>query len=611
MEQESRQEREARIREEYPMLSQYTVPVLKPVRKIYGREKEIQNVFSTFFRPEMSSVMLLADAGTGKTALVQELKARDKDHRYREVNLAALQVDKDAMAENLKLLFEEAARYSQMEDKPLVLFIDEFHQIIQTSPMAVEAMKPILARTGQRGVRFIAATTFNEFRDFVAPNKALTERFFRINLAQPDRKTVIEILRNKALTDGVMDQFHDNHIFRLIYEYTERYMPADSQPRKSLNILDQMVGIHRMEPTIRMNRKLLSQVLQDSVGVNVAFRVNAQTIEDRLNEQVLDQQGAARAIERRLQICVADLNDHTRPMSSFLFMGSTGVGKTQMAKELAAILFDDPRSLIRFNMTEYGLAGSVNDFRKELARAVWTRPYSIILLDEIEKAAPTVNRVLMQVLDDGMINDEYEREVSFKSAYIIATTNAGAEIFNRMGAYPEDAAGMKRYDTLLKKALEDNAGDKAADSVKFPAELINRFDCIVGFRPLDEHTYNAIADRKFAEVARDVKEKHGVNVHFEKDETEAHKGENRVRRYIVEDRGESEANQGGARAMMSKIYTEVVSPISTYINTHSDDRDIYVYVDGMLRSDDKEKLKTDAVVQVAPGTAISHRKVSR
>lgn len=165
------------------------------------------------------------------------------------------------MATMLKQFFEQARLYVAQEKQELVIFVDEFHQIVQLSDAAVEAIKPILASSGTMGIRMIAATTYEEFHRHIAPNQPLVERLQRINLNPPDRTTTVSILRGMAQRYEVADQFFDDHIFELIYEYTERYMPASAQPRKSILVLDSMVGWHRFTDR-DMDRDLLADVLE-------------------------------------------------------------------------------------------------------------------------------------------------------------------------------------------------------------------------------------------------------------------------------------------------------------------------------------------------------------
>lgn len=275
----------------YPTLMAYSQPVSDPVRPIVGREREIQQLMAAMSRPELCNALLLAPPGSGKTALVQAAKQSDPERTYLEVDLARMAAGfhgADQMAVVIKELFDEAERYCETEEHELVLFIDEFHQIVQQSPAAVEALKPVLAASGARGIRVIAATTNDEFDQYIKPNQPLVERLQRIIVNPPDRATTIEILKGMATRYGVREEFYSDHLFEMIYEYTERYVPAATQPRKSILVLDSMVGWSRFAKR-RMDRKLLADVLLESVGVNVAFNVDAARIKEDLDERVLSQ----------------------------------------------------------------------------------------------------------------------------------------------------------------------------------------------------------------------------------------------------------------------------------------------------------------------------------
>lgn len=336
---------------EYPMLSKYTAPVKPAERAILGRDKEINQIKAALMRPELCNVMLLAPPGSGKTACVQGTMKIDRGRRYLEVDLAKMIADlndSNEMAARLKSLFDETADYRKKTAQEVVLFIDEFHQIVQLSPAAVEAMKPLLADSGTRGIRVIAATTFEEFRKYISPNQPLVERLQRINLPEPDHDTTIMILKSMAERYGLGHLKYDNNLFELIYEYTNRYMPSNAQPRKSILVLDAMIGWSRSAGR-PMDLKLLADVIYESEGVNVSFRVDPQSIKSKLDKVVLSQEFATRMIEQRLQICVADLNDKSKPMSSFLFSGSTGTGKALIDSAKIPVWTEDGRVRIKNN----------------------------------------------------------------------------------------------------------------------------------------------------------------------------------------------------------------------------------------------------------------------
>lgn len=584
----SREEEIKELLEGYEYLSKYTVPVKEAEREIVGRDEEMRSILAAFHRPELSNVILLGEAGSGKTALVQGVMKKDSDRVYLEVNLSRMISDlhsENEMADYLKRLFEETSEASSKEGRELVLFIDEFHQIVQLSTAAVEVLKPLLADSGTRGIRVIAATTYVEFREYISSNQPLVERLMRINLRQPDRDMTIAILRGMAKRYGADLQFHDDFVFGLIYDYTERYIPANSQPRKSILVLDAMVGWHRFDGR-RMDEKLLADVLYDMENVNVAFRVDATKIKERLDEKVFAQGFATTAIANRLQICVADLNDPTRPMSSMLFCGSSGVGKTEVTKQLAQILFNDRRNLHIFDMTEFANPDSLERFRDALTTAVWERPYSIVLLDEIEKACAPVTRLLLQVLDDGRLSDRNNREVSFINTYFVLTTNAGSEIFKTIAQYnPDDDGSGEQFNeimTAVKRSIT------AIGEARFPPELLGRIDTIVPFQPLSEKTMERIAKSKLEILKHEVWDKHHAKLSVD----------GRVINYLVYDNLSTDSDAGGARQIVSKIEEDIVAPLARFLNEHPGEQGVGVIVVGELASENKNKRKSDAHIQI-------------
>ncbi|WP_199230334.1 AAA family ATPase [Promicromonospora sp. AC04] len=568
-----------------------SAPLRQAERAIVGREQEMQQLLAALSRPELCNALLLAEAGTGKTALVQATMLADPRRLYLELDPARMisqAGDAANMASMLKALFDEAERFVLDEGRELVLFIDEFHQIVQLSDAAVEAIKPVLASSGARGIRIIGATTYDEFHQHISRNQALVERLQRINVSPPDQDTTVRILAGMAQRYGVADQFRDDHIFRQIYDYTQRYMPASAQPRKAILVLDSMVGWHRYTKR-PLDRALLADVLHESLGVNVAFQVDGANIKQQLDARVLSQDLATGAVARRLQLSVANLNDKTRPEASFLFTGSTGVGKTELTKQLARLLFgDDQRHLIRFDMTEYAEDSSFTSFRSELTKRVWDVSHAVLLFDEIEKASPMVTRVLLQVLDDGRLSDDNNRKVSFLNTYIVLTTNAGSEIYRTIAQYAADDTGSGRqlleYEKLIRRSISSTTGDN-----RFPPELLGRFDVIVPFQPLSRQTQTTIVRNKLRQLVQEVFVKHNVRVEIDE----------RVLRYLTEDKGDTDSDAGGARAAVARLTNEVTTAVATFINEHRAQRQIRVDVAGELVSDDKTLLRPAARIVVS------------
>ena len=313
----------------------------------------IAEVIETDCEVEMTCIMVdsethLYQVGRGhvvthNTVLVQSCMQDDPERIYLEVDMAKMIADlsnPEEMAARLKALFDEAESFSQDEGREIVLFIDEFHQVVQLSAAAVEALKPLLAASGSRGIKVIAATTYDEFNAHIASNLPLVERLARINIPQTNREVTIAILKGMAKKYDVDEGIFDDSLYEQIFEYTNRYVPASVQPRKSIRVLDAMVGRHRYLGE-RMDKTLLATVLKIEFGVEVEIDVNAAEIKAELDKRVFSQDFATTSIARRLQLCVAGLNDQSKPMSSLLFTGATGVGKATTDSTRVPVFSED------------------------------------------------------------------------------------------------------------------------------------------------------------------------------------------------------------------------------------------------------------------------------
>lgn len=322
-------------------------------RSLETRGDMIAEVIDTDREVEMTCIMVdsethLYQVGRGhvvthNTVLVQSCMQDDQYRIYLEVDMAKMIADlsnPEEMAARLKALFDEAESFSQDESREIVLFIDEFHQVVQLSAAAVEALKPLLAASGSRGIKVIAATTYDEFNAHIASNLPLVERLARINIPQTDREVTIAILKGMAKKYNVDEGIFDDSLYEQIFEYTNRYVPASVQPRKSIRVLDAMVGRHRYLGE-RMDKTLLATVLKIEFGVEVEIDVNAAKIKAELDRRVFSQDFATTSIARRLQLCVAGLNDPSKPMASLLLTGSSGVGKACTNDTLVPVRTED------------------------------------------------------------------------------------------------------------------------------------------------------------------------------------------------------------------------------------------------------------------------------
>lgn len=588
--------------ERYPNLAKYAEFMPPPDRPVVGREREMRLLLASLERPELSNAFLLGDAGSGKTMLVQGVSQFDSGRIYVEVDLAKMAASEKGedgsvqMASRFKGLVDDAIRYKQDVEKTyhtsdetrdsaeLVMFIDEFHLLVQLSTAAAQAVKPILAQSGRLGIKIIAATTFAEFHEFVEKDQALMQRLQRINIREPNKEVVLHILDSIAKAHGVYDDIYDSQLLELIYEYSNRYVPADSQPRKSILMLDSMIGWYTAFPDeFELDRHLLADVIYDNAGVKVTFEIDGRSIERRLNKRVFSQRFASRSIEQRLQIAVADLHDKSRPISSFLFTGPTGTGKTEMVKGMAQLLFGSDRNMIRFDMSEYALEDSLERFREELTDRVWNNSHSVVLFDEVEKANPAITRLMLQVLDDGRLTNAQGREVSFLNVYIILTTNAGSEIYKDIAHYSSDEDGedgLVEYQKVIRRSLINNSS--------FAPEIINRMNAIIPFQPLSHDTYRRIILRKLEELQHEIYRVHGIRLHIHADIVD----------FLVFENHDVDTDSGGARGLVARMDSEVVSQVARYINQHKDVKDIGVLVEGRMAHRHKDMRESEAKITV-------------
>ena len=591
------------VKAKYPTMEAYLRPLVNPEkRKMVGRVEEVKLLLAALNRPIISNAMLLGPAGSGKTTLVYGASEMDPtpNRHYYEVRLPLMSAGTGntdgsvQMASRMTKLVDEIIQYQHETGQELILFMDEIHQIVKISPAAMEAIKPVLANSGAWHIKIVGATTYEEYNEYIRPNEALTERFVRISLPELTFDETVEALKGELAT-YLPGEYADERLMRKIVTVTNQALPAESQPRKSLKVLDAMIGWHKTFKS-KLDMALLAKMMSASVGVDINYQVDAAGTEKAMNKRVFDQTLATRAVADRLFISVAGLNDKTRPRGSFLFTGSTGVGKTELAKSMANLLFGSDDRMIRFDMSEYAKSDSVDSLRERLTEAVWEHPSSVILLDEIEKAAPACTKLMLQVLDDARMTDEHGREVSFKDAYVIFTTNAGAETFSDLQAMyqkhtqdiPDDQIQqeqrkmLKSYMPLIQRALR-------AKGSQFPPELLGRFDSIVPFSGIAVSTRYKICDVQLRKLQKLVLQEHGVHLHIDAS----------VNDYIVREHlGANNAESGGGREVKRRIDTDVTSRVAEVLVNYPQLKDLRVTIVGHMSWNDKNDNEGTAEVAV-------------
>lgn len=575
------------------LLSKYTSVIIGGKRPILGRDKSVDMTLTTFERAEKCNALFLSEAGSGKTALANELARIDTDRVYLEVDFARLVVDlKDAsdLSGALKQMADEIEDAMNELRVSMVLFFDEYHQLAKLSELALDGLKPILEKSGSRGIRVICATTYEEFDKYLAENQALTERFQTIKLEQLTTDVIIQIIQ--AFASDYMDLPYD--LAKYIVEITDKYFPERSQPRKSKDVVDAMIGKITYAGK-SVSKELVHEVLRDGYDVELDTTVNPFEIANILNQQVFDQPNATQIVEDNLQSQFAGFERKDKPKASWLFCGKPAVGKTELAKCVANLMVRGSNNFIRMDMSDYSHPDSVATFKNELTRKVWERPFSVVLLDEVEKATRGATLLLLQVLDEGYLTNRFNRRVSFRNAYVILTTNAGSELFNTIGDYFNDGDGDLSKDRstilpVLKRALSSNGGDE----IKFPPELLSRVDAIIPFAPLSLGTQKKIVSSALDKLAEETKRVSNTSIVFTNKE-------DLIDFITIDLVSKNVETLGGAREVKGIVSSLVQTEIAKAVNRNPNRDTLYVSVENMANSFARNSsiLKTLAYLKVS------------
>lgn len=574
----------------YPILHDNTHLLKLNPNPLLGMDDTLKTILAGLYKKEMSNVLLIAEAGGGKTATVQEFAKRYANkYIVLETSIAQMQAGGvEYLAKNFKELFYELDQYRKenKQSRELILFIDEFHQLPMASKAAVEDLKPEFARSSQLGIHIIGATTYDEYRLYIQKNMALLERFQLINLPVADNELTYKILKSRLKKEyHYPEDSESDHILREIIYYTDTYIKDRIQPRKSTDLLDQMMGWVAIGE--KFSHELLAKVLYRATNIRVDLQLDAKKLKDFLNKRVFNQTIAVDRIVKNAYSAILGVNDPHKPRGVFLFVGSTGVGKTELAKQFTAGMFGENARLVTFDMSEYQETSDVETFQYRLTDIMLQSNSPVILLDEIEKANKGVTRLLFSVFDEARLSDRNGRPVNFANVFFLLTTNAGENVFNDISGRGYSNEELKKELMGLDKLIFTNLSNDRS----FPTALLGRLTGYIPFAPMSEDTNKLIARRKLNQIAKIFMTKQNIKLRFDN---------NNLIRYITKEKLDTSAFAGGARQINNIINRDVTDTISEYVIFHPHVYDLYISTAGLARTLNKKQLSSHEYVKVTP-----------
>jgi ATP-dependent Clp protease ATP-binding subunit ClpC len=565
-----------------PILDNFSRDLIKlaeegKIDPVIGRDIEVKRIAQILSRKKKNNVVIVGDAGVGKSALVEKLALMIYKNQcppnLLEKRIMSLDLTSLVAGTKYRGQFEERIKaiLNELQEAPnVIVFIDELHTMIGAgnasgSMDAANILKPALAR-GE--IQCIGATTFDEFKKHIEKDSALVRRFQKIILKEPTQSETVEILNNiKNSYQNYHKVSYEEGVIETIVKLSGRYITDRQFPDKAIDVMDELGSEKKVSDKIPDSidkikkqaeelkekklevvksqnyelaaklrdeeRKILTsleeekqkwnnikkenkipisiddvyQIISQMTGVPIAKLDSKETekllkLEEILSNKVIGQDEAISIISKSIRRNRVGIKDANKPIGSFIFLGSTGVGKTFLAKSLAEVLFGNPENMIRIDMSEYmekhnlsRLIGSPPgyvgyDEGGQLTEKVKNNPFSVILFDEIEKAHKDVFNLLLQILDEGHLTDSFGRKVNFTNCLIIMTSNVGARKISDFGdgvGFATKSTEQQKYEvrkSIIQKSLKQ----------QFSPEFLNRIDDIILFNSLNNETLKKIID---------------------------------------------------------------------------------------------------------------------
>jgi ATP-dependent Clp protease ATP-binding subunit ClpA len=495
---------------------------------LIGRDHELERVIQTLCRRRKNNPLLVGEAGVGKTAIADGLARKIVEGDVPDVlaDATVYTLDMGALLAGTKYRGDFEQRLKAVikqlgEERNAILFIDEIHTLVGAGAAsggtldASNLLKPALSNGT---LKCIGATTYTEYRGIFEKDNALSRRFQKIDVVEPTIEQTVEILK------GLKDKFEAHHgvkytqaALTTAVELSAKFINDRHLPDKAIDVIDEAGAAQKILPRSKQKKTIGKGEIEDIIAkiarippksVSTDDKNTLRTLERDLKNVVFGQEKAIEVLATSIKMARAGLGNPQKPIGSFLFSGPTGVGKTEVARQLAYTMGIE---LIRFDMSEYmerhavsrliGAPPGYVGFEQGglLTEAINKHPYAVVLLDEIEKAHPDIYNVLLQVMDHGTLTDNNGRKADFRNVVIIMTTNAGAEVLNK---------------SVIGFTAKKETGDEMQEIKRiFTPEFRNRIDAIIPFAPLTHEIILQVVEKFLMQLEAQLHEKK-VEAHF-------------------------------------------------------------------------------------------------
>ena len=565
-----------------PAVDKYCVDLTAKAAKgeldpLIGRSAELRRMMQILCRRRKNNPVLVGEPGVGKTAIVEglaclvqrgEVPSLLKDKRVVELNMGSIVAGTQYRGEFEKRMKDIIDELTAV--KNVILFIDELHTVVgagsaQGSLDAANILKPCLAR-GEFQV--IGATTRDEFTKYIEKDAALERRFQPVDVGEPDQDAALAILQ------GLRESYEKHHSVHYTEEALEaavrlssRYLSDRSLPDKAIDLIDEAGARTRLDQDgaeipegLTVDENKIADVLSEWSGIPVRTLTEHEAqrllrLEDEIHTRLVGQDEAVSALCRAVRRSRSGLKDPKRPVGSFLFLGPSGVGKTELARVLARVMFGSEKALLSFDMSEYmerheaakliGAPPGYVGFDEEgrLTEAVRRHPWSVVLFDEIEKANPDVFNLLLQILEEGRLTDSHGHSVDFRNTIVVMTSNLGVRQLAKsgLGFSPSvETERRKQADSVL-----------AAVKQFFRPEFLNRIDAQLVFHPLTAEQLDQVFDIMLSDLRSRLDER-GITLDLSTS----------ARGKLL---SEAAAQNQGARPLRRLIESRIEDPLSDLI----------------------------------------------